>query len=83
MQCVDVEVRTAGIRANALVVKIVDTPRNRAENPDADHSRWTTGAELAEVVRVAVLRRVRAPLGRPDPGVWPRLSRARASSSPG
>ena len=39
-----------GIRANAIVVKIVDTPRNRAENPDADHSRWTTGAELAEVV---------------------------------
>ena len=50
MRCVDVEFRTAGIRANAIVVKIVDTPRNRAENPDADHSRWTTGAELAEVV---------------------------------
>ena len=50
MRCVDVEFRTAGIRANAIVVKIVDTPRNRAENPDADHSRWTTGEELAEVV---------------------------------
>ena len=50
MRCVDVEVRKAGIRANAIVVKIVDTPRNRAENPDADHSRWTTGEELAEVV---------------------------------
>ena len=50
MRCVDVEFRTAGIRANAIVVKIVDTPRNRAENPDADLSRWTTGAELAEVV---------------------------------
>jgi NAD(P)-dependent dehydrogenase (short-subunit alcohol dehydrogenase family) len=50
MRCVDVEVRKEGIRANAVVVKIVDTPRNRAENPDADHSRWTTGAELAEVV---------------------------------
>jgi hypothetical protein len=32
------------------VVKIVDTPRNRAENPDADHSLWTTGAELATVI---------------------------------
>ena len=51
MQCVDVEVRKEGIRANAVVVKIVDTPRNRAENPDADHSRWTTGEELAEVVQ--------------------------------
>ena len=50
MRCVDVEVRTEGIRANTVVVKIVDTPRNRADNPDADLSRWTTGAELAEVV---------------------------------
>ena len=76
MRCVDVELRKEGIRANAIVVKIVDTPRNRAENPDADHSRWTTGEELAEVVRVALHRRVGAPLGRADPGVWPRLSRA-------
>ncbi|MGN6379849.1 MAG: SDR family NAD(P)-dependent oxidoreductase [Gaiellales bacterium] len=50
MQVVNAEVRTAGIRANEVVVKIVDTPRNRAENPDADFSRWTTGAELAEVI---------------------------------
>ena len=33
MQVVDVENRTAGIRANELVLKIVDTPRNREENP--------------------------------------------------
>jgi NAD(P)-dependent dehydrogenase (short-subunit alcohol dehydrogenase family) len=50
MRAVDAEVRTEGIRANTVVVKIVDTPRNRAENPDADHSRWTTGAELAAVI---------------------------------
>jgi NAD(P)-dependent dehydrogenase (short-subunit alcohol dehydrogenase family) len=50
MRAVDAEVRTEGIRANTLVVKIVDTPRNRAENPDADHSQWTTGAELATVI---------------------------------
>jgi NAD(P)-dependent dehydrogenase (short-subunit alcohol dehydrogenase family) len=50
MRAVDAEVRTEGIRANTVVVKIVDTPRNRAENPDADHSRWTTGAELAKVI---------------------------------
>ena len=50
MQIVNAEARTAGVRANELVVKIVDTPRNRAENPDADVSRWTTGAELAEVI---------------------------------
>jgi NAD(P)-dependent dehydrogenase (short-subunit alcohol dehydrogenase family) len=50
MRAVDAEVRTEGIRANTVVAKIVDTPRNRAENPDADHSRWTTGAELATVI---------------------------------
>jgi NAD(P)-dependent dehydrogenase (short-subunit alcohol dehydrogenase family) len=50
MRAVDAEVRTEGIRSNMVVVKIVDTPRNRAENPDADHSRWTTGGELAAVV---------------------------------
>jgi NAD(P)-dependent dehydrogenase (short-subunit alcohol dehydrogenase family) len=50
MRCVDVEVRQEGIRCNTVVVKIVDTPRNRAENPDADFGRWTTGDELAEVV---------------------------------
>ena len=65
-----------GIRANELVVKIVDTPRNRAENPDADFSRWTTGAELADVDRVAVLGRVRAALGRHDPRLWPGVRRA-------
>jgi NAD(P)-dependent dehydrogenase (short-subunit alcohol dehydrogenase family) len=50
MRAVDAEVRTEGIRANTVVVKIVDTPRNRADNPDADFSRWTTGAELAGVI---------------------------------
>jgi NAD(P)-dependent dehydrogenase (short-subunit alcohol dehydrogenase family) len=50
MRCVDVEVRTQGIRCNTVVVRIVDTPRNRAENPDADFSRWTTGEDLAQVV---------------------------------
>jgi NAD(P)-dependent dehydrogenase (short-subunit alcohol dehydrogenase family) len=50
MQAVDVEVRKQGIRANVLLPSIVDTPRNRAENPDADVSRWTTGDELARVI---------------------------------
>jgi NAD(P)-dependent dehydrogenase (short-subunit alcohol dehydrogenase family) len=50
MEAVDAEVRTLGIRANAVLPKIVDTPRNRAENPDADYARWTRGEELAEVI---------------------------------
>jgi NAD(P)-dependent dehydrogenase (short-subunit alcohol dehydrogenase family) len=50
MSAVDVEVRTKGVRVNTVVASIVDTPRNRQENPDADFSRWTTGDQLARVI---------------------------------
>lgn len=50
MTVVDVENRTAGIRSNELVVRIVDIPRNREENPKADFSRWPKPAELAEAI---------------------------------
>jgi NAD(P)-dependent dehydrogenase (short-subunit alcohol dehydrogenase family) len=50
MQAIDAEVRTKGVRANAIVPNIVDTPRNRQENPDADFSKWTTGEELAAAI---------------------------------
>jgi NAD(P)-dependent dehydrogenase (short-subunit alcohol dehydrogenase family) len=50
MAAVDVEVRTKGVRVNTVVPNIVDTPRNRDENPDADYARWTTGEELARVI---------------------------------
>ena len=56
MAAVDVEVRTQGVRVNTVVANIVDTPRNRAENPDADFSRWTTGDQLAARDRVALRR---------------------------
>jgi NAD(P)-dependent dehydrogenase (short-subunit alcohol dehydrogenase family) len=50
MAAVDTEVRTKGLRVNTVVPNVVDTPRNREENPDADYSRWTTGEELARVI---------------------------------
>jgi NAD(P)-dependent dehydrogenase (short-subunit alcohol dehydrogenase family) len=50
MQVVDTEVRKEGVRANAIVPNVVDTPQNRAQMPDADHSRWVTGEQLARVV---------------------------------
>jgi NAD(P)-dependent dehydrogenase (short-subunit alcohol dehydrogenase family) len=50
MAAVDAEVRTQGVRVNTVVANIVDTPRNREENPDADFARWTTGEELAKVI---------------------------------
>ena len=40
-----------GIRANAILPSVVDTPANRAAMPDADHGRWVAPAQIAAVVR--------------------------------
>jgi NAD(P)-dependent dehydrogenase (short-subunit alcohol dehydrogenase family) len=40
-----------GIRANAILPSVIDTPANRRSMPDADHSRWVTGPQIAAVVR--------------------------------
>ena len=40
-----------GIRANAILPSVIDTPANRRSMPDADHSRWVAAAQIAEVVR--------------------------------
>lgn len=40
-----------GIRANAILPSVVDTPANRRSMPDADHSRWVAPAQIAAVVR--------------------------------
>jgi NAD(P)-dependent dehydrogenase (short-subunit alcohol dehydrogenase family) len=40
-----------GIRANALLPSVIDTPGNRAAQPDADHSRWVAPAAIAGVIR--------------------------------
>ena len=32
------------------MASVVDTPRNRADTPDADFSKWTTGDQLARVI---------------------------------
>jgi NAD(P)-dependent dehydrogenase (short-subunit alcohol dehydrogenase family) len=49
-----VEYRDDGIRANAILPSVIDTPANRAAEPDADHSRWVQPAEIAKVVRFLV-----------------------------
>jgi NAD(P)-dependent dehydrogenase (short-subunit alcohol dehydrogenase family) len=40
-----------GIRANAVLPSVIDTPANRASMPDADHSTWVKPEEIAEVIR--------------------------------
>jgi NAD(P)-dependent dehydrogenase (short-subunit alcohol dehydrogenase family) len=45
------EYRDDGIRANAILPSVIDTPANRAAQPDADHSRWVAPEQIASVVR--------------------------------
>jgi NAD(P)-dependent dehydrogenase (short-subunit alcohol dehydrogenase family) len=46
-----VEYRDDGIRANAILPSVIDTPANRRSMPDADHSRWVAPEQIASVVR--------------------------------
>jgi NAD(P)-dependent dehydrogenase (short-subunit alcohol dehydrogenase family) len=46
-----VEYRADGVRANAIMPSVIDTPANRESMPDADHSTWVPPAEIARVVR--------------------------------
>ena len=46
-----VEYRDDGIRANAILPSVIDTPANRRSMPDADHGRWVAPEEIAAVVR--------------------------------
>jgi NAD(P)-dependent dehydrogenase (short-subunit alcohol dehydrogenase family) len=54
VQALDADYRSKGIRANAILPSVIDTPANRADQPDADHSKWVQPAEIAKVVRVLV-----------------------------
>jgi NAD(P)-dependent dehydrogenase (short-subunit alcohol dehydrogenase family) len=45
-----VEYRDEGVRANAVLPSVIDTPANRASMPDADHSKWVRPEEIAGVI---------------------------------
>src|SRR4051794_5360066 len=54
VQTLDAEYRQDGIRANAVLPSVIDTPANRASQPDADHSKWVAPGDIAKVIRFLV-----------------------------
>jgi NAD(P)-dependent dehydrogenase (short-subunit alcohol dehydrogenase family) len=44
------EEKKAGVRVNAVLPTIIDTPRNRADMPKADFSRWVKPEEIAKAI---------------------------------
>lgn len=54
IQALDAEYKHDGIRCNAILPSVIDTPPNREAQPDADHSKWVAPEEIARVVRFLV-----------------------------
>nr|WP_298727706.1 SDR family oxidoreductase [uncultured Steroidobacter sp.] len=44
------ELKDKGVCVNAILPSIIDTPANRTEMPDADHSRWVAPEQIADLV---------------------------------
>jgi NAD(P)-dependent dehydrogenase (short-subunit alcohol dehydrogenase family) len=54
IQALDAEYKHDGVRCNAILPSVIDTPPNREAQPDADHSRWVRPEQIAKVVRFLV-----------------------------
>jgi NAD(P)-dependent dehydrogenase (short-subunit alcohol dehydrogenase family) len=54
IQALDAEYRDDGVRCNAILPSVIDTPANRESQPDADWSKWVPPEEIAKVVRFLV-----------------------------
>ena len=73
--------RPPGVRCNTVLPSVIDTPANRAAQPDADYSRWVQPAEIAAVIRFLAGPESGAGQRRRDPrlraGLSPRSPQAR------
>ena len=50
-EAIAAELRDQHITANAVLPSVIDTPANRAANPDADYNAWVQPREIARVIR--------------------------------
>jgi NAD(P)-dependent dehydrogenase (short-subunit alcohol dehydrogenase family) len=54
VQTLDAEYRQDGVRANAILPSVIDTPANRKAQPNADFDKWVKPEDIAKVVRFLV-----------------------------
>jgi NAD(P)-dependent dehydrogenase (short-subunit alcohol dehydrogenase family) len=54
VRVLDAEYGSKGIRCNAILPSVIDTPANREAMPDADTARWVKPEAIAKVVRFLV-----------------------------
>jgi len=54
VRALDADYAKDGIRSNAILPSVIDTPANRAATPDADFSKWVQPEEIGRVVRFLV-----------------------------
>jgi NAD(P)-dependent dehydrogenase (short-subunit alcohol dehydrogenase family) len=50
VQALDAEYRDQGVRVNCVMPSVIDTPGNRASQPDADTSKWVKPQEIARTI---------------------------------
>jgi NAD(P)-dependent dehydrogenase (short-subunit alcohol dehydrogenase family) len=50
VRALDADYREAGVRANAILPSVIDTPANRESMPDADWTRWVSPDQIAKVI---------------------------------
>lgn len=60
MESVADELKGKKIRANAVLPRIIDTPANRKDMPDADYSEWTSADAIADTIAFLASDRSRA-----------------------
>jgi NAD(P)-dependent dehydrogenase (short-subunit alcohol dehydrogenase family) len=63
VKALDADYRKQGIRANAILPSVIDTPANRAATPDADFSKWVKPEDIAHVIRFLISDEARVTSG--------------------